>query len=68
MPFLPLLRSTELLERMAAGPDQYVSALSLLSEAERHQMLYEWNATPREVRSQNSEFRSKPKRLPCRSF
>jgi amino acid adenylation domain-containing protein len=34
-----------LLERMAANPQQAVAAVPMLSAAERHQMLLDWNAT-----------------------
>ena len=34
-----------LLEGIAANPDEHVSALPLMSEAERHQLLVEWNDT-----------------------
>jgi len=36
------------LEQMAAAPEKKLSELSLLSEAERRQMLVEWNQTARE--------------------
>src|SRR5262249_33798273 len=35
------------LEAMVAAPGQRVSALALLSEAERHQLLVQWNDTER---------------------
>ena len=34
-----------LLEAVAASPDQRLSDLPLLTEAERHQLLVEWNQT-----------------------
>ena len=36
-----------LLESIAAKPDQRLSELPILTGAERHQMLYEWNSTAR---------------------
>jgi aspartate racemase len=37
-----------LLEEVVADPDQRLSELELLSEAERHQLLFEWNSTATE--------------------
>ena len=36
---------TNLLESIATNPEQSISQLSLLSPAERHQLLFEWNET-----------------------
>ena len=47
-----------LLERMAVDPDRYVSGLSLVRAAERHQLLYEWNDAATGVRGQGSGARS----------
>src|SRR5205814_3878028 len=46
------------LQAVAADPRQRVSALPLLTAAERHQVLVEWNAPPPGVRSQESGVRS----------
>src|SRR5829696_131922 len=37
-----------LLERIAAGPDQAIASYSLLSDADRQRVLVEWNATARD--------------------
>lgn len=37
----------QLLESIAADPDQCVASLTLLTPAERHQILFEWNASAR---------------------
>jgi amino acid adenylation domain-containing protein len=41
---------TTLLEGIAANPDAPIDSLPLLTEAERHQVLIEWNDTQREYR------------------
>ena len=33
-----------LLEAVIASPDQPIATLSMLSDAERHRILYDWNA------------------------
>jgi non-ribosomal peptide synthetase component F len=37
-----------LLEHVAANPDQALSELPLLTEAERRRLVYEWNQTSRD--------------------
>src|SRR5439155_25532902 len=44
-----------LLESATAQPDTRIGALGMLSEVERRQLLVEFNATPAEFRSQESE-------------
>lgn len=43
-----------LLQNIAADPDRRLSALSLLSPAERHQLLFEWNETTTDYAPQSS--------------
>ena len=47
-----------LIEHIIANPELRIGVLPLLTEAERHQLLVEWNATQRGVRSQESGVRS----------
>src|SRR5207253_3116603 len=47
-----------LLERFGAEPEQRLWSVSLLTEAERRQLLVEWNAPQSGVRSQESGVRS----------
>src|SRR5207244_650723 len=44
-----------LLEGMVAAPDQRIADLPLIGEEERQQLLFDWNAAPIGVRSQESE-------------
>jgi amino acid adenylation domain-containing protein/non-ribosomal peptide synthase protein (TIGR01720 family) len=48
-----------LVEAMAAAPDRRLNDLSLLSVAERQQLLVEWNDTATEIRGQGSAVRSR---------
>ena len=46
-----------LLQGIVDQPEQRLADLSLLTEAERYQLLVEWNDTRTEFRSQESEVR-----------